>query len=185
MRGRISATFAVALLVLSSTAALAQVFTDFPVNGQISAFSISGGGSTSDSFTLASPATVGQVVFGAWVNTGDTVTSLTWAIGTTPYDTSLGTGVATASSAYDFTNVDGFDVDTITFSIPSVSLPAGTYYLTLTNAASASGQPDVYWDINDATGVDAWNNISGHVSACLLYTSVAEIEAGSACDLGA
>jgi hypothetical protein len=166
MRGRISATFAVALLVLSATAALAQtVFSDFPVNGQISAFSISGGGSTSDSFTLASPATVGQVVFGAWVNPGDTLTSLTWAIGTTPYDTSLGTGVAAATSAYDFTNVDGFDVDTITFSIPSVSLPAGTYYLTLTNAVSASSQPDAYWDINDATGVDAWNNISGHVSA--------------------
>jgi hypothetical protein len=164
MLGRFFAPFAVALLALSSTAALAQVFSDFPVNGQISAFSVNAGNSTSDSFTLSAPATVGQVVFGAWVSTGDSVTSVTWAIGTTPFDTSLGTGVAAASSAYDFSNVDGYDVNTVTFSIPSVTLPAGTYYLTLSNAVSKADF-SVYWDINDASGIDAWSSANGHVSA--------------------
>ncbi len=165
MRGRLSTPFAVALLLVSSTVALAQAaFSDFPVNGQISGFQINGGYSTSDSFTLASSATITQVAFGAWVNKGDSVTSVTWAVGKTPYDTSLGTGVATTTSVYDSTNVDGFDVHTVTFAVPGVNLAAGTYYLTLSNAVSASANP-VSWDITDAIGVDAWNSSYGHVSA--------------------
>ncbi len=141
MRGRFSALFAVALLVLSYTAALAQVFSDFPVNGQISAFQVSGGYSTSDSFTIASAATVGQVVFGAWVNKGDSVTGVTWAIGTTPFDTSLGTGAATATSVYDSSNVDGFDVDTVTVTIPSVSLARWNVLPDAVECGERIGQP--------------------------------------------
>jgi hypothetical protein len=164
MRGRFSTPFAVALLVLSSTVAIAQIaFSDFPINGQISAFPVNQGESTSDSFTLTTSATVTQVVFGAWVLKGDSVTGVTWALGTTPFDTSLGTGTAATTSVYDSTNVDGYDVHTVTLTIPSVNLAAGTYYLTLSNAVSASSN-NVFWDINDATGVDAWNSTSGHVS---------------------
>ena len=152
------------MLVAATAARGQQPFSNFPISGQISAFQINGGYSTSDSFTLTSGATIGQVVFGAWVNKGDSVTGVTWSIGTTAYDTSLGTGVATATSAYDSTNVDGFDVNTVTVTIPSLTLSAGTYYLTLSNATSASGNP-VSWDINDATGIDAWNSGYGHVSA--------------------
>ena len=165
MRGRLSILLAL-VFALSMAPAVhgQQLFSDFPVNGQISAFQVSGGYSTSNSFTLASGGTVGEVVFGAWVSSGDSVKGITWSIGTTPYDTSLGTGVAGATSAYDSTNVDGFDVNTVTFAIPNITLPAGTYYLTLSSAVSASGNP-VYWDINNAPGVDAWNSTYGHVSA--------------------
>ena len=165
MLGRLSILFALVLALLMAPAAKGQqLFSDFPVNGQISAFQVNGGYSTSNSFTLASGGTIGEAVFGAWVSSGDSVKGITWSIGTTPFDTSLGTGVAGATSAYDSTNVDGFDVNTVTFAIPSITLPAGTYYLTISNAVSASGNP-VYWDINNAAGVDAWDSTYGHVSA--------------------
>ena len=75
-----------------------------------------------------------------------------------------GSGVAGATSSYDSSNADGFDVDTVSFAIPSLTLPAGTYYLTLSAAVSAGANP-VYWDINDGASVDAWDSADGHVSA--------------------
>ena len=164
MQNHISVPFAILLVLLTASAAEGQqLFSDFPVNGQISAFQVSGGYSVSESFTLGATATIGQVVFGAWVNTGDSVTGVTWSIGTTPFGASSGTGVAAATSSYDFSNADGYDVRTVTFAVPGVTLPAGTYYLTLSTATSAASGP-VYWDINDAASVDAWSSSSGHVS---------------------
>jgi hypothetical protein len=123
----------------------------------------SGGYSVSESFTLAATATVGQIVFGAWVNTGDSITGVTWSIGTAPFGTSSGSGVAAATSSYDSSNADGYDVHIATFAVPGVTLAAGTYYLTLSSAASTAGGP-VYWDINDASSVDGWSSSYGHVS---------------------
>ncbi len=164
MRGRLFILYALLLVLMAPAAEGQQVFSDFPVNGQISAFQVSGSYSTSNSFTLSSSGTFGEISFGAWVNTGDSVKQVTWSIGTTPYDGSLGTGVAGATSAYDFSNADGYDVNTVTVAIPNITLAAGTYYLTLSNAISASGQ-SVSWDINNAPGVDAWNSAYGHISA--------------------
>jgi hypothetical protein len=165
MNGRVSVPFALWLvLILARAAEGQQLFSNFPVNGQISAFQIGGSYSASDSFTLTSGGTLGQVQFGAWVSTGDSVTGVAWSIGTTPFDASLGTGVASATSAFDLSNADGFDVNTVSFAIPGVTLPAGTYYLTLSSAVSAASNP-VYWDINDGAGIDAWDSTFGHVSA--------------------
>lgn len=165
MRGRLSVPFALSLLLLAASAAEGQaLFSNFPVSGQISAFQVNGGYSASNSFTLTSSSTIGEVNFGAWVSTGDSVNGVTWAVGTTPYDTSLGSGAAGATSSYDLSNVDGFDVDTVSFAISSITLPAGTYYLTLSTATSASGNP-VYWDIDNGVGIDAWDSSYGHVSA--------------------
>jgi hypothetical protein len=94
-------------LLMAPAAERQQLFSDFPVNGQIGAFQVNGG--YSNSFTLASGGAVGEAVFGAWVNSGVSVTGVTWLIGTTPFDTSLGKGVAGVTSPYDSTNVDGFD----------------------------------------------------------------------------
>src|ERR1700691_1877341 len=152
------------VLLVASSAEGQQLFSDFPVNGQISAFQVNGGYSFSDSFTLAASATIGQVVFGAWLNTGYSVTGVAWSIGTTPFGVSSASGVAGATSAYELSNADGFDVDSVRFALPGITLPAGTYYLTLSAAVSAAAGP-VYWDINDAPGIDAWDSSYGHVSA--------------------
>ncbi|HEY1757394.1 MAG TPA: choice-of-anchor D domain-containing protein, partial [Bryobacteraceae bacterium] len=165
MLRRISFSAALLLALLSPPIAHGQqLFNNFPISGQISAFQVSGSYSSSNSFTLTSGATVGQIAFGAWVSTGDAVTAVTWSIGTTPFGASFGSGVAAAASVYDLSNADGFDVNSVTFAIPGVTLPAGTYYLTLSAAVSAHGNA-VYWDINDAAGVDAWDSSYGHVSA--------------------
>jgi hypothetical protein len=165
MQHRISIPFALSLVLLTASAAEGQqLFNNFPVNGQISAFQVNGGYSFTDSFTLAAGATLGEIEIGAWLNTGDSVTGVTWSIGTAPFGATSGTGVAGATSAYNFSNADGFDVNTVSFAIPSLTLPAGTYYLTLSAAVSAGSYP-VYWDINDGAGVDAWDSTYGHVSA--------------------
>ncbi|MGD0630992.1 MAG: choice-of-anchor D domain-containing protein [Terracidiphilus sp.] len=140
------------------------MFNNFPVSGQISAFQVNSGYSASNSFTLPSSSTIGEFNFGAWVTTGDSVNGVAWSIGISPFDTSLASGVAGATSTYDLSNVDGFDVNIVSFAIPSLTLPAGTYYLTLSGATSAGGNP-VYWDINDGAGIDAWDSTYGHVSA--------------------
>ena len=165
MQTRVSVPFALALALLTAFAAEGQpLFNNFPVNGQISAFQVNSGYTVSNSFTLNASATVGEIVFGAWVNTGDSVTGVAWSIGPTAYSATSGSGIAGTTSSFDFSNADGFDVHTVSFAIPGVTLPAGTYYLTLSAAVSAGGNP-VYWDINDGSTVDAWDSDYGHVSA--------------------
>ena len=165
MRDRFSVPFALSLVLLTASVVEGQqLFNNLPVNGQISAFQVNGSYSFSDSFTLMAAGTVGEVVFGAWLSKGDSVTGVSWSIGTTPFSVSSGSGVAGATSSYNLSNADGFDVDTVTFAIPGLTLPAGTYYLTLSAAVSAAGNP-VFWDINDGAGVDAWDSSYGHVSA--------------------
>src|SRR5580693_1494098 len=114
-------------LLTAHVAAGQQLFSNFPVNGLISAWEVDGSNSVAESFTLGANSTVGQIVFGAWLSTGDSVTGVAWSIGTTPYDNSLGSGTAAATSSFDFSNPDGFDVDTVSFAVPNVTLPAGTY----------------------------------------------------------
>jgi hypothetical protein len=167
MQGRSAFPLAIVLSLGLLTAAAAegqQLFSNFPVNGQISAFQVNGGYSASESFTLSASGTIGQVTFGAWLKTGDTVTGVTWSIGTTQFSASSASGTATATSSFDFSNADGFDVDTVAFATPGITLPAGTYYLTLSAAVSAGGNP-VYWDINNGANEDAWDSSYGHVSA--------------------
>src|SRR5580693_371503 len=118
------------VLLVASSAEGQQLFNNLPVNGLISAFQVSGGDTFSNSFTLAAGATIGEVEFGAWLSTGDSVTSVAWSIGTAPFGVTSGSGVAGATTNYNFSNADGFDVDTVSFVIPSLTLPAGTYYLT-------------------------------------------------------
>jgi hypothetical protein len=42
-------------------------------------------------------------------------------------------------------------VDTVSFSMGTLSLPAGNYWITLENATTADGEP-VYWDENSGVG---------------------------------
>jgi hypothetical protein len=165
MQLRFSAPFALSLVLVTASAGEGQqLFSDFPVNGQISAFQVNAGYTVSNAFTLSASGTVGQIVFGAWVATGDSVTGVAWSIGTAPFGATLGSGFASTTSSYDLSNADGFDVNTVSLVIPGVTLPAGTYYLTLSSAVSAAAK-SVSWDINDAAGVDAWTSSYGHVSA--------------------
>ena len=53
---------------------------------------------TSDSFTLAGASTLDTVTFGAWVSSGNTLSTVQWAIGTTPFSSNIDSGTATITA---------------------------------------------------------------------------------------
>ncbi len=159
----------IAILFLSLIGAVATIpafagtlYTNGPVNGTFSGWSINSGFSVSDSFSLAQASTITGADFGAWLFPGDTLTSVDWSIGLTPFDASEGAGTVTPNGALDFVNEYGFSIDTESFSVPSLSLSAGTYWLTLQNGSTSLGDL-VFWDINNGGSV-AFENFYGNVN---------------------
>jgi hypothetical protein len=66
----------------------------------INAYGVSFGQDLSDSFTLASNGTISQVMFGNWLLTGDSMTSVDWQITTGPFSGStLASGTASTFSS--------------------------------------------------------------------------------------
>jgi hypothetical protein len=102
----------------------------------------------SNSFTLGANSTITQIMFGDWVAEGDTLNSVDWAITTEPF---AGTTVASGTaSSYTTTLQDintGWAISSNVFSIPDLSLGAGTYYLQLDNAVESTNYP-TFWDIS-------------------------------------
>jgi len=103
----------------------------------------------SNEFTLSGNSTITGATFGAWLFTGDSLSSVEWAFDTTAYGTT-NSGTATPTATYDGTNGNGFNFYTESFTGLDLSLPAGTYYFTLQNALVTNGDP-AYWDENDGS----------------------------------
>ena len=159
----------IAILFLSFIGAVSTVpafagplYSNGPIDGTFSGWTIDSGLAVSDSFTLAQASTVTSADFGAWLFPGDTLTSVDWSIGVTPFDASVGAGTANPTGALDFVNEYGFSIDTESFSIPSLSLAAGTYWFTLQNGSTSLGD-QVFWDINNGGSV-AFDNFYGNVN---------------------
>jgi hypothetical protein len=129
--------------------------------------------SVSDSFTLSSAATVTGFDFATWNFSGDVTTTVDWSIGTAAFGSDF-SGTAGLSNSLFGTNPYSFNVYTNTATGLSVSLAAGTYWLTLQNAVTTSGRP-VYWDENDGPSV-AFQTTTG---------SLAHPPLGTACANGA
>lgn len=122
---------------------------------------------TADSFNLSSRSTLTGVTLGLWVVSGDLPLSLDWSIwsGGPSVDTGGTELTSGAGASLDntllATNNFGFDIYRSTFSLGSVSLDAGTYWLDLTNAVESEGFLGVAWDQNngplgDGNGSQAW-----------------------------
>lgn len=173
-----------ALLILTAPAAAADLvlFDNFPINGNLIAWTIDYGYAVSDSFSLTLNATLDAVNFGVWLSPGDTVTEVDWWIGTTEFDNSLGSGTAavTQSSPIPGLGWGYYDVDSASFSLPNINLAAGTYYLTLQNAVASNGDP-AYWDVNDGPNIDAWESDIGDVSAPGVCAGSTEGQASGTC----
>ena len=107
-----------------------------------------------DSFTLASNSTLTSVNFLAWLTTGDAMTNVDWSITEYAFGSAVGGniyGSATASVTDTYTGKQlygSYDLDQESFSLPGLSLAAGTYYLQLQNAVTKNGDP-VSWDDSD------------------------------------
>ncbi len=146
-------------LILAAVPAMAQYncpancYDNGPVNGQVDAWTINNGFAVSDSFHLANETEIQNISFWAWVEPGDTATSVEVAIGTTPFNNDLldETGVGLTQSDC-FTNNFGFDICHESGNLTSFVQPgAGNYWLTLENATTSEVGP-LYWDEN--SGVD-------------------------------
>jgi hypothetical protein len=159
-----------AVLLLTLVGAMASVpasagtlYSNGSVNGAFYGWSISGGQSISDSFTLSTTSTITGADFSAWLFPGDTLSSVEWSIGTSPVTGS--TTTASTSGVLDFVNGGGYSVVTESFSIGSLTLGPGTYWFTLQNTSVANGDP-VFWDVNNGPSA-AYYGENGSVAGSL------------------
>lgn len=140
------------------------LYSNGPINGTVGGFTISPGSYISDSFVLSSDATVGDVSnIGLWLDSGNMPASLDWTISTAADGGGTvegsGTGVSLTSSYLETTGP--YDIYNASFSVGSISLAAGTYYLELQNAVGSVGPyAPVYWDENSGPSTADQNGTS-------------------------
>ena len=170
-------------VAMCSPATAGVLYDNGPANGQYAAFDIGDDGSgaaVADSFILGADALVAGIDFAAWTG-GSGVSSIDWAITTSPFGTGnsiLGSGTASATSILNepLTNTNqSFNIYEASFDTGGVSLTAGiTYWLQLSGAEQSdvpAGAAVVYWDENDGPS-QAFSNLLG---------PLANYTCGSAC----
>jgi hypothetical protein len=137
----------VVVAVPQAVYAQSVVYDNGAINGTAGALSLVWGWAGADSFSLSSTTDVTAVTFGAWVAPGNMITAIDWGINNVSPPNFLSDGTAAILGAQYAGSNGGYDLYNYTFSIPTMTLGAGTYYLSLQNAASTIGGA-VYWDIN-------------------------------------
>lgn len=161
MKLRLAALCLPLLFVALNASADTTIFNDGAVNGRVNGFFIngpSGGGQDiSDGFTAGASATPDTLLFGLWVPTGDTPTSISYEIGTSAFATDLGSGTQALNSSnarFLFNNGVGFDIYSVTIPVTSLAMLSGdSYWLTLSNATDSATSNADAWDIpNGETG---------------------------------
>ncbi|MGB8885555.1 MAG: PEP-CTERM sorting domain-containing protein [Candidatus Korobacteraceae bacterium] len=141
-------------LTLAAVPAMAQgtLYDNGPVNGQVDAWTINFGFAVSDTFHLSSADSIESLSFWAWVEPGDTATSVEMAIGNTGYfSNNIFDGTVTLTQSNCSTNGFGFDICAESATFNNIPAGPGNYYLTLENAATRDGNP-LYWDENSGVG---------------------------------
>ncbi len=148
------------ILLISGTAVADEVLYDNgPVSTCCSAYATYAGQTVTDSFTLAGPATVTSATVYIWVQTGDTPEWVNWSVTSTPFASStLASGSSSFSNELSISNLYGlYDVYASTFSIPSLDLGSGSYWLQI-NSAGGKDFPYTYWDVNNGpSSAYVWN----------------------------
>jgi PEP-CTERM motif len=124
-----------------------------PVNGQVDAWTINFGFSVSNSLRCCRPGppdAITGLLFYAWVEPGDTISSVEVQFGSAPFGNDLFDGVVGLTQSNCATNQYGYSVclESGSFSGPNLN---GNAWLTLSNANVPSGDP-VYWDENSGVG---------------------------------
>jgi uncharacterized repeat protein (TIGR03803 family) len=125
-----------------------DIYDNGPTNGNTDAWTINFGYIVSDSFNMPSGDIVTGMSFAAWLNPGDTVTSVEVSItssengGTSYFDQTVNFTQGTCTY-----NDYGYNVCNETTSFNGPTLNAGTYWVNLQNATVPSGDP-AYWDEN-------------------------------------
>ncbi len=156
-----SLTLLVLCLTVIPSVAQSDLYDNGPTNGTISAWTINDGFTVSDSFTLNSNSQVNGLNFAAWVFPGDIIMSGEVAITSSEFG-----GTSYFDQRVNFTQTDcvgnqlGYNVCTESATFSGPILNAGTYWLTLENAYTQSGQDDpVYWDENSGPSQASENSV--------------------------
>lgn len=158
MKLRIASLTILCLAIAALPAAADTIYANGPTNGicdvqgcTVDGWTVGFGFTVASSINLSAAATVDTAQFAFWMFPGDTLTSVSWEFGTGHDDGTYGSGTssgANLSQSFISSNQYGYDINLITISGLGVNLPAGTSWLTLTDAEVASGDP-AYWDENN------------------------------------
>jgi hypothetical protein len=150
--------------VLTVPAWSSTLYSDGPINGTSGGEFVCCGSETTDSFTIGAIAdTTGVANIGLWTNFGDSPLLINWVISTAPDG---GGTVEASASGVSLTTVfnnnvgTSFTVYDASFSLPSVILTAGTYYLELAGGTTALAG-GLYWDENGGPSTADVNGTAG------------------------
>jgi hypothetical protein len=163
-------SLATILCLMTAPASADILWNNGPINGTLTGYGINLGSQVADSFLLLSDSTLTGANFGVWAFPGDVPSTVDWSIWN-------GGGPGGGGSKIDFgtgaslTNLDdglsafGFQLWTSSFSMPSIALGAGTYWLELENATLGNGAHDfLFWDQNNGPS-QAWLSGEGFLTA--------------------
>ena len=148
-------------LPLAAVSATAQqtLYENGPINGQTLGWTINFGFAVSDSFSVGPNTSVNGLNFAAWVEPGDTLQSAEVSITSSEFGgTSFFDQTVSFTQSGCVSNQYGFNVCTESSTFSGPTLNAGTYWLTLSNASTAAGDP-VYWDENSGPSLASENSI--------------------------
>jgi hypothetical protein len=145
-------------LALAAIPAMAQVYSNGPINGNTDAWTINFGFTVSDSFTASAGASVTGMQFGAWLFPGDVLQSAEVLIGTSEYSGNILDQTVSFTQSGCVGNGFGFNVCTESGSFSTTLTAGGTYWLSLQNAVVNDGDP-VYWDENSGPSSASENSV--------------------------
>ncbi len=155
------------LLAMIGTLARADdvLYSDGAVNGTYNAWPINAGVQVEDSFTVSS-STITGVSFGNWITTGDTASTIEWSIvgsegSQTPVCAEC-SGIASVSGVLLTSSPAFGDIYDESFSLPDITLGAGTYWLELQDEVVSNDGAGA-WDMNGGPS-DVWDSDFGDVS---------------------
>jgi hypothetical protein len=155
----------IACLVLAVAPAMADTYTNGPLNGTADGWTIMGGFTVSDSFTLAgSDTAVTAFHFNYWdASSQDLLTTADLALGTTSFGGAPGTTVA-FSSTFLGTNQYGYNLYQADATGLNIPWSGGAGFATLGNACTNSGcgATPIYWDENSGPST-AYENTLGSI----------------------
>jgi hypothetical protein len=141
------------------------LYSDGAINGSSGGEFVCCGSETTDSFTIAANAdATGVSNIGLWVTFGDTPLLINWIISTAP--DGGGTVEASASgvsltTAFNNNVGTSYTVYNASFSLPSVLLGPGTYYLELNGGTTELSSGGPYWDENGGPSTADVNGTPG------------------------
>ncbi|MFI5116687.1 MAG: PEP-CTERM sorting domain-containing protein [Terriglobales bacterium] len=155
----------IACLVLAVAPAMADTYTNGPINGTADGWTINFGFTVSDSFTLAgTDNTVTAFHFNYWDSSStDLLTTADLQLGTTSFGGSATTVAFT--NTFLGTNQYGFNLYQADATGLTIPWSGGAGYATLGNACTTSGcsvSTPIYWDENSGAST-AYENTLGSI----------------------